>query len=165
MQLTKQGPPLPQAQTQIQIQTHIQTQMHIQVQIKLTKNPSSALATSTLAHFQRLLDKTQIWIDLGWTGQIWLVLLRRVLCSVSVLVGGVVAKKRTVITMTVDTIDSVITIGAVVTSIAIVIATARGGRMMATKVVSFSWSVASVSSKAFSFVLIVKRQYCWGFYR
>ena len=139
--------------------------MHIQVQIKLTKNPSSALATSTLAHFQRLLDKTQIWIDLGWTGQIWLVLLRRVLCSVSVLVGGVVAKKRLVITMTVDTIDSVITIGAVVTSIAIVIATVSSRRMMATKVVSFSWSVASVSSEAFSFVLVVKRQYCWGFYR
>ena len=36
---------------------------------KTAKLWGSALATSTLAHFQRLLDK--IWIDLGSTGQIW----------------------------------------------------------------------------------------------
>ena len=51
--------------------------------------------------------------------------------------------------MTVDTIDSVITIGAVVTSIGIVIAMVRR-RRMATRVVSFPMS--TISSEAFSFV-------------
>ena len=74
-----------------------------------------------------------------------------VLCSVSVLGLGAVAEKGRVITVTVDTIDSVITIGAVVTSIGIVIAMVRRKRM-AIKVVSFPWSIPSVSSEAFSFV-------------
>ena len=72
------------------------------------------------------------------------------------------------IAMTVaDTIDSVITVGVLVTSIiaiviainiAIVIAMVRK-RIMATRVVSVPWSMASVSSEAFSFVPIVNRQY------
>ena len=64
---------------------------------------------------------------------------------------GAVAEKGRVITVTVDTIDSVITIGAVVTSIGIVIAMVRR-RRMTTRVVSFPWSIPSVSSGAFSFV-------------
>ena len=78
------------------------------------------------------------------------------LCSVSVLGVGVVAKKRRVITVTVDTIDSVITIGAVVTAIAIVIAMVRK-RIMATRVVSVPWSMASVSSEAFCHLSPLKR--------
>ena len=79
---------------------------------------------------------------------------KRVLCSVSVL--GAVAQKRRVITMTVDTIDSVITIGAVVTSIGIVIAMVRK-RIMATRVLSVPWSMASVSSEAFCHLSPLKR--------
>ena len=74
-----------------------------------------------------------------------------VLCSVTVLGLGAVAEKGRVITVTVDTIDSVITIGAVVTFIGIVIAMVRR-RRMTTRVVSFPWSIPSVSSEAFSFV-------------
>ena len=89
-----------------------------------------------------------IWARLARFGEflpLW------VLCTVSVLGLGAVAEKGRVITVTVDTIDSVITIGAVVTSIGIVIAMVRR-RRMTTRVVSFPWSIPSVSSEAFSFV-------------
>ena len=74
---------------------------------------------------------------------------KKVLCSVSVLGLGAVGQKGRVVTTTVNTIDSVITIGAVVTSIRIVIAMVR--KRMATRVVSFPWPIPSVSSEAFSF--------------
>ena len=115
--------------------------------------------------------KTSIWIDLGWTlsdSVSFAIVWNRVLCTVNVLGWGVAAQKRMVITMTVaDTIDSVITIGAVVTSITIVIAMVSDRiavviainiaiviamvrkRIMATRVVSVPWSMASVSSGAF----------------
>ena len=78
---------------------------------------------------------------------------KKVLCSVSVLGLGAVGQKGRVVTTTVNTIDSVITIGALVTSIAFVIATVRR-RRMATRVVSLPWPVPS---EAFSLLR--------GFYR
>ena len=129
--------------------------------MQLTKQPSSGARpchkhSATLSKITR---QNLDWSGLDSPGLVgFATVSKRVLCSVSVL--GAVAQKRRVITMTVDTIDSVITIGAVVTSIGIVIAMVK--KRMAIKVVSFPWSIPSVSSEAFSFVPNWK--YFWGFY-
>ena len=149
MQLTKQGPAHASSKN-----TNANTKA----------NAKEVEIQRRLKHWQASF-KTSIWIDLGWTFSdlvSFAIVWNRVLCSVNVLGWGVVAQKRMVITMTVaDTIDSVITIGAVVTSIGIVIAMVRR-RRMTTRVVSFPWSIPSVSSEAFSFVPNWK--YLWGFY-
>ena len=120
--------------------------------MQLTKQPSSGGPPLPQALWRTFKDYSTksglIWARLARFGEflpLW------VLCTVSVLGLGAVAEKGRVITVTVDTIDSVITIGAVVTSIGIVIAMVRRKRM-AIKVVSFPWSIPSVSSEAFSFV-------------
>ena len=160
MQLTKQGPALASSTN-----TNANTKA----------NAKEVEIQRRLKHWQASF-KTSIWIDLGWTFSdlvSFAIVWNRVLCSVNVLGWGVVAQKRMVITMTVaDTIDSVITIGAVVTSIAIVIAINIAiviainiaiviamvrKRIMATRVVSVPWSMASVSSKAFCHLSPLKR--------
>ena len=130
--------------------------------MQLTKQPSSGGPPLPQALWRTFKDYSTksglIWARLARFGEflpLW------VLCTVSVLGLGAVAEKGRVITVTVDTIDSVITIGAVVTSIGIVIAMVRR-RRMTTRVVSFPWSIPSVSSEAFSFVPNWK--YFWGFY-
>ena len=104
--LQNRGPPLLQAQ--IQMQTHKQIQMQKKEKYKCKRKrstkPAALNATYKTAKLRgpplpqafivRLLDKTPIWIDLAWTlsdlvsfAIVW----NRVLCSVNVLGWGAVA--------------------------------------------------------------------------
>ena len=73
----------------------------------LCQNHLLLYTRSCQAHFQTLNQGLiQKWVDLSWTWHIWSVLqMYRTILACRCCGGGVVAKKRTIITMTEDTIE------------------------------------------------------------